>query len=179
MCAEIVYGKQNLKSVDWIVVLPDLVLLVEVKAARPTASLKLGPQNTFGEELGQKLGKAVGKQIPTTAELIRTRHPQFAHIPHDRPMFGIVVTMEPYHWVNAPEFRSALPDTVVPTVVASAGELEDAVVATDPTLREAILAQLDQTPPGGLSLRTMSRGRTVINPILDQAWATFPWGSPL
>lgn len=40
---EIVYGKNGEKSVDWIVVLPGLVLLVEVKSVRPTAKLRLGP----------------------------------------------------------------------------------------------------------------------------------------
>ncbi|MEV5204964.1 hypothetical protein [Streptomyces sp. NPDC053720] len=86
---EIAYGKgggQN--SVDWIVVLPGLVLLLDAKAARPTTRLRLGPQQTFGDELNQKLGKAIKKQIPNTAKLIRDRHPQFAHIPHDRPMYG-------------------------------------------------------------------------------------------
>ncbi|MEY2227921.1 hypothetical protein [Streptomyces sp. BF23-19] len=175
---EIVYGKENRKSVDWIVVLPDLVLLVEAKAARPTTSLRLGPQDKFSDELNLKVGKAVGKQIPNTVKCIRDRTPEFAHIPHDLPMFGIVVTMEPYHWVNAPEFRSVLPPDSdgVSTVIASAGELEDAVVSTGPSLREAILGQIDQAPPGGWSLRALTSGRTVINPILDAAWSAFPWG---
>jgi hypothetical protein len=174
---EIVYDKDNKKSVDWIVVLPGLVLLLDAKSARPTAGLRLGPQQTFGEELNQKLGKAIGKQIPNTAKLIRDRHPKFAHIPHDRPMFGIVMTMEPYHLVNTPEFRHVLPATDVPTVVASASELEDAVVATDPSLEEAVLARIEQPPPAGWSLRALADGRPVINPILDEAWALYPWGT--
>lgn len=174
---EIVYDKDNKKSADWIVVLPSLVLLVEAKSARPTAGLRLGPQQEFGEELDKKLGKAVGKQITNTAKLIKDRHPAFAHIPNDRPMFGIVVTMESYHLVNTPEFRHVLPTTNVPTVVASASELEDAVVATHAGLEEAILAQIDQPPPGGWSLRDLASGRDVINPILDEAWAAYPWGT--
>ncbi|MGW3652459.1 hypothetical protein [Streptomyces sp. NPDC000878] len=175
---EIVYGKGGGKrSVDWIVVLPGLVLLLDAKSARPTAGLRLGPQQTFGEELNKKLGKAIGEQIPRTAKLIRDRHPKFAHIPHDRPMFGIVMTMEPYHLVNTPEFRHVLPSTDVPTVVASANELEDAVVATTPSLEEAILARIEQPPPAGWSLRALADGRPVINPILDEAWALYPWGA--
>lgn len=173
---EIAYGKgggQN--SVDWIVVLPGLVLLLDAKAARPTTRLRLGPQQTFGDELNQKLGKAIEKQIPNTAKLIRDRHPKFAHIPHDRPMFGIVMTMEPYHLVNTPELRQVLPATDVPTVVASVSELEDAVVATAPSLEEAILAQIEQPPPAGWSLRALADGRPVISPILDEAWALLPW----
>ncbi|MGW0885847.1 hypothetical protein [Streptomyces sp. NPDC002671] len=92
-------------------------------------------------------------------------------------MFGIAVTMEPYHLVNSPEFRDALPATDIPTAVASASELEDAVVANAPGLEEAILAQIEQPPPGGWSLRAPASGRTDINPILDEAWAAYPWGT--
>ncbi|MFJ9580699.1 nuclease-related domain-containing protein [Streptomyces sp. NPDC101191] len=173
--SEIVYDKDNKKSVDWIVVLPRLILLVEVKSARPTAGLRLGPQQ-FGGELTKKLGKAF-TQINKSAKLIEHRHPAFAHIPDDRPVFGIVVTMEPYHLINAPDFRGLLPETVVPTVVASAGELEDAVVATDPGMEEGIVSRIGRPPPGGWSLRDLAGGRTAINPILDQAWETSPWGT--
>ncbi|MFJ6354807.1 hypothetical protein ACIQKB_35790 [Streptomyces sp. NPDC092046] len=175
---EIVYGKNGEKSIDWIVVLPGLVLLVEAKAFRPTADLRLGAQQTFNEELITKLGKAIGKQIPTTADLIRRQDPAFAHLPNDRPLFGIVVTMEPYHLVNTPWFRGGLPATDVPTVVASCSELEDAVVSTCPGLEAGILAHIEQPPPGGWSLRSMAGGRTVINPILEEAWEAYPWGTP-
>ncbi|MFF3675861.1 hypothetical protein ACFYYS_18030 [Streptomyces sp. NPDC002120] len=93
-------------------------------------------------------------------------------------MFGIVVTMEPYHLVNTPAFRDVLPETVVPTVVASCSELEDAVVAADPGLEAAVLAHIEQPPAGGWSLRDVAGQRTVINPILEEAWAALPWGAP-
>ncbi|MGW2989043.1 hypothetical protein [Streptomyces goshikiensis] len=105
--SEIVYGRNGEKSIDWIVVLPGLVLLVEAKAFRPTADLRLGPQQTFPKELNTKLGKAIGKQIPNTAKLIRERHPKSAHVPDDRPMFGIVVTTERYHLVKSSGLRPA------------------------------------------------------------------------
>ncbi|UYQ60671.1 hypothetical protein [Streptomyces peucetius] len=175
---EIVYGKNGEKSVDWIVVLPGLVLLVEVKSVRPTAKLRLGPQQEFGDELDQKLGKAIGKQITNTAKLIRNRHAKFIHIPADRPMFGLVITMEPYHLVNTPDFRDTLPTTDVPTLVAPASELEDAVIATDPGLEHALLAQIEQPTPAGWSLRALADGRPAINPILGGAWAAYPWTKP-
>ncbi|MER6913986.1 hypothetical protein ABT354_20125 [Streptomyces sp. NPDC000594] len=173
---EIIYGPNGEKTVDWIVVLPGLVLLVEAKSARPTAGLRLGPQQEFGKELLTKLGKAVGKQIPTTAGLIRDRHPKLAHIPHDRPVFGLVVTMEPYHLINSPDFRHVLPDTDVPTLIASVSELEDAVTATDPGLEQALLTWIEE--PVGWSLRALADGRSVINPVLDEAWSAYPWGKP-
>ncbi|MFE9812954.1 hypothetical protein [Streptomyces sp. NPDC005548] len=141
-------------------VLPGLVLLVEVKSARPTAGLRLGPQE-FGEELQRKLGKAF-RQIDKSAKLIEDRHPAFARIPVDRPAFGIGVPMEPYHLINAPDFRSLLPATTIPTAVASASELEDAVVAVDPGLEDAVVSTMRQPPPGGWSLRDLIGGQAVI-----------------
>lgn len=173
--SEIVYDRDNKKSVDWIVVLPRLVLLVEVKSARPTAGLRLGPQE-FGEELTRKLGKAF-RQINRSAKLIEDRHQAFAHIPVDRPAFGIVVTMEPYHLINAPDFRTLLPSTTVPTAVASASELEDAVVAVDPCLESVVVSRMGHPPAGGWSLRDLIGGGAIINPILDQAWEAYPWGT--
>ena len=38
---EIVYDKDNKKSVDWIVVCEDTVILVEVKSVRPTEDIRL------------------------------------------------------------------------------------------------------------------------------------------
>ncbi|MFE5795790.1 hypothetical protein ACFQ8C_24895 [Streptomyces sp. NPDC056503] len=173
---EIRYGKGGgKKSVDWIVVLPGLVLLVEVKSVRPTAGLRLGPQQEFGDELVTKLGKAIEKQIPNTAKLIRDRDPQFSHIPHDRPMFGLAITMEPYHFANTPGFRETLPATDIPTLVASVSELEDAVVATGPSLEQALLAEIEQPMNEGWSLRSIADGRPVINTILEEAWAICPW----
>ncbi|MEU6310778.1 hypothetical protein [Streptomyces sp. NPDC047014] len=92
-------------------------------------------------------------------------------------MFGIVVTLEPYHLVNTPWFRAELPATDVPTVVASCSELEDAVVATGPGLEVGILAHIKQPPPDGWSLRSLAGDRTVINPILSDAWGALPWGT--
>ncbi|MGX1480464.1 UNVERIFIED_CONTAM: hypothetical protein RKD50_009272 [Streptomyces canus] len=85
--------------------------------------------------------------------------------------------MEPYHLVNSPDFRVLLPETAVPTAIASAGELEDVVVAADPGLREGFVSRLGQPPPGGWSLRDLASGRVVINPVLDQGWAAYPWGT--
>ena len=120
----------------------------------PTAA---GPTGAF-----RKLAKAFS-QINKSAKLIEDRPPAFAHIPHDRPRFGIVVTMEPYHLVNFPDFRVLLPDTAVPTAIASTGELEDVVVAADPGPQEGIVSWLGQPPPGGWSLRDLASGRVVIN----------------
>ncbi|MFE3129335.1 hypothetical protein ACFXHD_38640 [Streptomyces hydrogenans] len=173
---EIAYGKGGgSKSVDWIVILPNLVLLVEAKSARPTAQLRLGPQDDFSKELNKKVGGAIGKQIPNTAKQIRDRTKEFQHIPDDRPMFGLVVTMEPYHFVNDPGVRNVLPPTDIPTLVAAVSELEDAVISTNPGLEQALLARINQPAPGEWNLRALVGERSGINPILDEAWAACPW----
>ena len=177
---EIVYTEQKneKKSVDWIVVFDDLVLLVEVKSARPTMKLRLGPKD-FATELTTKLKKALG-QIDKTAALITTGKEEFTHIPSDRPILGMVVTMEPYHMINAPEFRSVLPAGTVSTTIAAIGELEDAVTVTDTSLSTILLAGSQSgIPGGGWSVRTALGDHTLeLNPILDQAWAATPFAKP-
>ncbi|MFB7675843.1 hypothetical protein ACFC26_31000 [Kitasatospora purpeofusca] len=165
---EVVY-RANDKSVDWIVVFDDLVLLVEVKSARPTAALRLGPADWFKEIQG-KLKKAFS-QLQRTANLISSGHKAFAHIPADRPVLGMVVTMEEYHLVNSPEFRAVLPSVSFPVTVAAASELEEAV--TQPDLADLLRA--GSVLPGGWSLRHGLEGRTIpLNPILAQAWEELP-----
>ncbi|MFE5144274.1 hypothetical protein ACFRDV_42820 [Streptomyces fagopyri] len=90
---EVVYTEQKnvKKSVDWIVVFDDLVLLVEVKSVRPTMKLRLGATD-FATELTTKLAKAV-EQIDKTAAHIAARTAEFAHIPVDRPIVGVAVTL--------------------------------------------------------------------------------------
>ena len=81
---EITYGPKNgrRKTVDWIVVLPEVVLLVEVKSAIPTEPVRLGTPDAADAIVG-KLGKAV-KQIDVTAQLIADRDPALAAVPADR-----------------------------------------------------------------------------------------------
>ncbi|WP_043686631.1 hypothetical protein [Streptomyces xylophagus] len=175
---EVVYteGKGEKKSVDWIVVFDDLVLLVEVKSVRPTMPLRLGPKD-FATELTTKLEKAFG-QIDRTATLIAAGKEEFAHIPADRPVLGMIVTMEPYHLINAPEFRSVFPAGAVSTTIAAIGEVEDAVTVADTSLSAILLAGAQagaSTPGGGWSLRSaLGDHPLAMNPVLDQAWETTP-----
>ncbi|MFD8782556.1 hypothetical protein [Kitasatospora sp. NPDC059599] len=167
--------KNKVKSIDWFVVLPDLVLLVEVKSARPTAPLRLGPVD-WATEIEGKLAKAVG-QLQKSADRITGHHPAFAHIPSDRPILGTVLTMEPYHLVNSPEFRSVLPTASFPVAVAAASELEDAVTITDTTISDLLLT--GSRSPGGWSIRASLNDRVLgENPVLAQAWEELPFSKP-
>ncbi len=99
---EITYGPKagRRKTVDWIVVLPEVVLLVEVKSAIPTEPVRLGTPDA-ADAILKKLGKAFA-QIDVTAQLIADRDPALAAVPADRPVLGLAVTLEPFHVANAP-----------------------------------------------------------------------------
>ena len=92
---EIVYDASEKKSCDYIVVFEEVVVLVEAKITRPTMLVRSG-QDGGEAELAKRIGKA-RDQLNGTARLIRDRHPAFTAIPDDRPMVGLIVTLEPYH----------------------------------------------------------------------------------
>src|SRR5579872_6445153 len=94
---EIEYQRGSFTT-DVILVWPDFVLLVESKAMRLTEASRMGGP-TLANEIERTIGKAID-QIGTTAGLIGTRHPKLAHIPGDRPIYGLIVTLEPYHFVQ-------------------------------------------------------------------------------
>lgn len=170
-------GRDRRKSVDWIVVFADLVLLVEVKSTRPTEAIRLGAAD-WAAQMDGRIGKAL-KQIDTTAALIRDRHPQFAHLPDDRPIIGVAITMEPFHLANALDIRSALPATHTPSAIAGIGDLENAVCVTEAPLAGLLLHEATVAAPAqnrGWSLRQATGGLTGRdNPILAAVWSTYPW----
>ncbi|TLQ39237.1 nuclease-related domain-containing protein [Streptomyces marianii] len=168
--------KQSGKSVDWIVVFPDLVLLVEVKSTRPGEALRLGAEN-FTTILDSQFRKAF-KQVDNSADRIRSgAHPEFDHIPRDRPMVGMVVTAEQFHQINTSEHRSELPSTSVPVTVTSIQELEDAVTITGTSLADVLRAS---AAGGGAALRPLFQGHTFLdhNAVLEQGWSAIPFARP-
>lgn len=114
---EIVYGRSNALSVDWIVVTDELVLLVEVKSERPTWHLSLASEQRISE-VNRMLGRA-NTQIDNTAALIASGQKESAGIPTNRPVHGLIVTTEPFHIINAPVQRPQLAATTVPVTVCS------------------------------------------------------------
>lgn len=79
--------------------LPEVVLLAEVKSAIPAEPVRLGTPDAASAVLS-KLGKAF-KQIGITAQLIADRNPALSAVPADRPVLGLAVTLEPFHMANA------------------------------------------------------------------------------
>jgi hypothetical protein len=167
---------QSKETVDWIVDFDDVRLLVEVKSTRPNEKVRLGTDKAV-VDLKKALEYAFD-QIEDTAEYIRTRHPAVHHIPDDRPMIGLVVTMEPFHVVNAPPYRDLLPRTTVPTRVCAAFELEGLATIQDKTAGRILLdfmkdpAERDSALGPALLRRNYTFGR---NEVIDAAWRSMRW----
>ena len=123
---EVTYNERRnvISSVDWIVVFDDLVLLVEAKATRTPAAARaadITAQGTYEATLGKAF-----KQVNRTYRALQARVPAFNHIPVDRPMLGLVATLDPWYMANSMA-REFLPAPEIPTMVASAREVEHLV----------------------------------------------------
>lgn len=123
--AEIVYGGKTgkeKKSVDWIVVFDDLVLLVEVKSTRLKAGARAGAAETQ-KAVATTLSEAF-EQIDCTHQLILDGVEQFSHLPIDRPYLGLVATLDPWYITNSTFARDFLHQPQIPSLIGSVGNLE-------------------------------------------------------
>ncbi|WP_156666007.1 hypothetical protein [Rhodococcus qingshengii] len=172
---EIVYGHDNRKSVDWIVVLEQAVLLIEVKSVRPTESVRLGTPESV-KELSRMLGRAY-QQVETTDHLLAEGHPEFAHIPQDRPRIGLVVTVEPFHTANTPFTRHLYRETLsLPALLCSSEDLERLVTLKDSGVDEYLLDLVNDPTRDGWQVSSGLVGKSLArNEVLDRAWKTLPW----
>ncbi len=181
LVAEVTYGKPEQRTVDWFVVLEDLVLLVEVKAPRLTAGARHG-----GAGLEAELERTIGKsrrQIDRTAELLASARPELtaAGVPTGLTVRGLIVTLEPYHLVQSPLIEPLLPTVTTPTTVASVHDLEHmvALAGTGPGLPEQLQRIQDDPELATWSALQAVRhawpGLTGINAILEKASAELPW----
>ena len=122
---EVVFNSGQDRSVDWIVVLAECVLLVEVKSARITVGAL--NEETAYQEMLDRLRHGV-EQIETTEALVASGDKHFAHIPRDRPHFGMVVTSEDLWFAGFEEGLDGH-DSQVPFEVLSVRDLEGVVSA--------------------------------------------------
>jgi hypothetical protein len=170
--AEIEYDKGQKLSCDFMVVMPEFVLLVEAKASRPILDFRAG--NAQGEDdTERKLGHA-GKQLRESARLIGKRHQAFRDIPADRPMGGLAVTLEPYFLMGPPAGEAAEADPL-PIATIWAHELECLAAALMNEERPGdLLRGLFQQSGGSIRDRLHAlayRRDGLRNPILDASWA--------
>ncbi|MFF3547514.1 hypothetical protein ACFYXD_37495 [Streptomyces platensis] len=98
-------------------------------------------------------------------------------MPTDRPVHGLIVTMEPFHIVNAPVQRPQLPATTVPVTVCSiGGELENTVTITDAPVGRLLLERAADAQRSTYALREALSGHPhARNAVLDAGWDSYPW----
>lgn len=167
---EITYkeGNDKKKSVDWIWVTPQAVILVECKSARLTLGARAGDA-TLPKIAERYLTKA-RKQLDTTANLIRARTSLFEHFPDDRPIIGLAVTCEPFYLGNSTLVEYGTSSTI-PSLVLSLRELEHWVCQPAPEAVNKLLEILNdperRTWSFGVALGELPKTH---NPILDAAW---------
>jgi hypothetical protein len=171
-------GKNVVKSVDWIVVFADLVVLVEAKATRaPVGARAAGEtaQDTYLRVLGEAFG-----QVNRTYKALHDRVPEFSHIPKDLPVVGMVGTLDPWYIANSLA-RSFLPATDLPTIVASVRDIEHLVAVGQRRSVSGVLAEIVREGDErhawelGVALRDFHEAGDR-NPLLHQAWERLPFG---
>lgn len=174
---EITYGRDQRQSVDWIVIFDDLVVIVEAKGMSPVESIRTA-DTTLQETLVNKFGKAV-KQIRTTSQLIQQENAAFAEVPPNRPIIGLVVTLEQFYLTNSPAFpqvREALDDAGLPIIAVSIDELEHFVALSDDQPSSVLRQYPNVARQTGGDLKshllTMEYGS---NQVLDSAWESLEW----
>lgn len=170
--------KDVIDSVDWIVVFDDLVLLVEAKATRTPAAARAADvtaQDTYQATLGKAF-----KQINRTYQALQAKVPAFDHIPADRPVLGLVATLDPWYMANSLA-RGFLPTTDITTMVASARELEHLVAIGQRRSVSGVLSEImrpgdeRQTWELDTALEAFA-GPADRNPLLEEAWGRLPFG---
>lgn len=167
-------GKNTKLSVDFIVPFEQCVLLVDAKSTRPTEDIRWGGPTAPGK-LRDLLNKGIG-QLSNTARLITERHSDFAHIPADRPIIGLLVTMEPFHTVNTPFVAKSLDGCTVPYRIASAEEIEALVRLHADDLGQRLLDHMNDPEREGHSIKTLVVNRELQrNTVLDAAWESIKW----
>lgn len=178
--SEVTYrlGKNDVKSVDWIVVFADLVILVEAKATRAPAGARAANETAEGT-YARVVGEAFD-QINRTYRALQDGAPEFSHIPKDRPVMGMVGTLDPWYMANSLA-RSFLPATDIPTIVSAVRDIEYLVAVGQ---RRSVSGALAEIVREGDERQTWELGSALHdfiepgdrNPLLQQAWERLPFG---
>ena len=179
---EVLYGRPEKRTVDWFLIFDELLVLVEVKAPRLTEAARLGDAAALAHDIDRTISKA-RRQIDRTAALLSSPPPELltAGIPTDRPVRGLIVTLEPYHLVHSGLVDEWVGHTSVPTSTASVHELEELVslARVGPDLAEQIVRVQDDPERRTWGLRSAVRDFWPDlggdNPILDAAGEELSW----
>ncbi|MET9327418.1 hypothetical protein [Tsukamurella sp. NPDC003166] len=177
---EIAYGKgSGNKSVDWFVIFPDLVVMVEVKSRRLSAAARAGDEVLI-DSLKDTFTRA-RSQLENTAHRLAEGHPAFSQVPTDRPILGLIVTAEPFYSAGAyllDHDKTTIKCEGIPDVrvgVASARDIE-ALVSQGNDVESLLLEQMS-TSRGSISTQDLGVSEGASNPILENAWQSYSWAN--
>jgi hypothetical protein len=170
------------KTIDFFVVADEVVVLVEAKSYRPIAALRAG-EDGGEDDVEKKIGRA-RDQILETAQLIANGRPELAHIPADRPVVGLIITLEPFHLIETFIFESVLGSTSIPITIASAHNLETVIAdlagRADVGVRLLDALSFGTKGPPRLTDATKDLApSTSHNPIIDDSWRRWAGGRTL
>lgn len=161
---EVDLGSRHGESVDFIVLLPNVTLLVEVKASRLTERARAGLDNLEADR--KRTINRAQSQIDRTNNLRQAGHPALDFIPADKPVRGLIITLEPY-W-NAMSGFGPPRTGEVRSVVGSIRELEQfCASAQHLDLQQELIDLPDHSNQVLVGATGSDRTR---NPILDRNW---------
>lgn len=171
-------GGQEKKTCDWIVVTDACVVLVEVKATRPVLSVRTGEADGL-DDLTKKIGKAAD-QLDNTARMIQANHDAVSHIPNDRPLVGLVMTLEPFFLMEDWLYGDLIGGKSIPITVSYAHVLEGVTTLLSDRADAGdrlLTALMEKEDPGGVKIPArLDRAEDDLkpsdrsNPILAKAW---------
>ncbi|MBD8102283.1 hypothetical protein [Plantibacter sp. CFBP 8775] len=157
-------------SCDWLLDLPDVLVLIECKARQPIESLRVGRDDWMGS-IEDSIGKGIFQLNRSNRhiDLIGKRLPV---IDTSKPRVGLVVTLEPFylnqHWLIREHMTN---QAEYPIGVLSVGELEELVLLHAVHLGRALLEASAQAHDNVMLLApalTEAEGRE--NPLLVDTW---------
>jgi hypothetical protein len=180
---EVIYNRSGgqKKSVDWLVIFEDLVLLVEVKSRRLGPGQQAGTPSLFGT-LEETLTHS-RRQLERTIEAMADGVPEFAHIPTDRQILGVIVTAEPFHtgaaYMLDHDVATISNPTLgdIPVAVASARDIE-MLMTHGSEVEQVVLHEIATRGTGTVGFNLIGTKDDLDNPILAHAWNSYPWPSP-
>lgn len=166
-------GTSERKSIDWIAVFPECVLLVEVKSSRPPEGVRIGDPDAIKKQFSELAYART--QIDRTAECVIDRIPEFTEIPHDRPIVGLVITMEPWHNADFVVRDVVKEEWATPATYWGASTLEHFASYEIPQPGTVIMEAVEAAQRGRLLAEVFGDYPVRENPVLEKAWNQLPW----
>lgn len=170
LSGELPYGKGGgNKTVDWIWVTPDAVVLIECKSAGLSLDSLAGGGN-FSELVSRYIGRG-RQQIQTTARHIKARTRGLEGIPADRRIVGLVVTSDPFFFANAKLPEYDLVEYETSTLVASVRDIEHLTSLPSDQAIATLIEIFDDEERSRWDLGQALRGKPVErHPVANKAW---------